>query len=230
MNRIAGMFAFLAVGIGVASLDCGGSKTPNNPPLSLTSSGSTGGAAGTGSSTTSGGMGGMGGGGGAGGQTASSSSGTAGGGGAGGSGCSAAAQCGAPEACGPWATVEQIAMDPPAPTSGPIAEGTYELSAHNVYTGPGGASGPFGDKRQSRLTLAMSAGAYLLTNASISQSAPLSIVVQGGSYAVSAGMLALNGTCPSAAALSLAYTATGSTLSLRVPNGTTLDELVLAKK
>jgi hypothetical protein len=121
-------------------------------------------------------------------------------------------------------------MDPPATTGGPVAEGTYELTAHNVYTGPGGASGPFADERQNRLTLALSAGAYLLTNASMSKSTPLSIVLQGGSYTATAGTLALNGTCPGANALSLTYTATGSLLSLYVPNGTTHDELILARK
>jgi hypothetical protein len=49
----------------------------------------------------------------------------------------------------PELTINQSASNPPASTGGTVVDGTYNLSAYTVYTGPGGASGPGGLTLQS---------------------------------------------------------------------------------
>lgn len=44
----------------------------------------------------------------------------------------------------PEVQTTNVAADLPAPAGGTIVDGTYYLTAENVYTGPGGASGPTG--------------------------------------------------------------------------------------
>lgn len=231
-------FACLLIAFALASAGCSDNADPTSGASSTTAgstsssaSSGTGGAGGTGGMASTGGAGGMGGmtgsTGGAGGGASSTAS---AGGSDGGPMCEPAPPaCNAPDQCGALVTFQEVAADAPAPLGGGTPDGTYVLTAMNLYTGPNGMNGPAGI--QSKLTMAFSGGAYTQSSETILGGFPPQIDGISGMFATAGTSLTLTRTCPPPTkVVSGTYTLSGDVLMIYDPMPAYVAEAVLMKQ
>jgi hypothetical protein len=120
-----------------------------------------------------------------------------------------------PNVTGAGVAVEQIAAAAPAAAGGAIAAGTYQLTAVEVFTGPGGMSGPTGDTLARKCELTASTYGCLDRDfPAPADAGPLQAAAQGGAYAKSGTAIVFTRACPNAGSYSRQYTATATQLQL----------------
>ena len=89
---------------------------------------------------------------------------------------------------------QNVATAPPTPAGGPtpIADGTYYVTAWNIYTGAGGVSGPTGSATQ--FTSVIQGSTYQVVEF-VTGLNP-SGLVQNGTFTTSGSSITITGTCP----------------------------------
>jgi hypothetical protein len=114
----------------------------------------------------------------------------------------------------------QVAQALPTPMGGPLPGGYLIQTAHAIYTGSGGASGPNGKTRRGTKAFVLGGGAHvneLLFLEGVR-------VERTDSVRVEPTSLVLTRTCPSAeTAVSVGYTADGTTVTLIDPAANTVE-------
>jgi hypothetical protein len=106
-------------------------------------------------------------------------------------------------------TIAQVAMDPPAPSGGTIADGTYELTGAIVYTGPNGPSGTSGMAQE---TIAVSGSTVQVVSNGTPARRTVTLATQSTSFTAT-------DTCPDSSVTMGSYSVTGSTLLIFLDGG-----------
>jgi hypothetical protein len=110
----------------------------------------------------------------------------------------------------PSVTIDQVAMDPPAPEGGTIADGTYWMTSVAIYTG---ADGPTGATGAAQTTIAITGATIQVVSAGEPATRTVTLATSGASYTST-------DTCPDTTIVQGGYTATASTLVIELPGGT----------
>jgi hypothetical protein len=107
-------------------------------------------------------------------------------------------------------TTQQVASDPPAPTGGAIADGTYVLTSATIYTGPGGPVGPGGP---AQTTLRITGATVEVANAGDPPTRSITLVTSGTAFTST-------DTCPDTTVVRGSYSATATTFAVQLDGGT----------
>lgn len=107
-------------------------------------------------------------------------------------------------------TVQQVAMDPPSPTGGTIVDGTYDLTAVAIYTGPNGPSGPSG---MSQTTISVAGATIQVVSNGQPDRRTVTLATQGSAFTAT-------DTCPDTKVTMGSYSADGTTLAIYLDGGT----------
>ncbi len=107
-------------------------------------------------------------------------------------------------------TIQQVAMDPPSPTGGTIADGTYDLTAVAIYTGPNGPSGPSGT---SQTTIAIAGDTIQVVGNGQPERRTVTLATMGSTFTAT-------DTCPDTKVTMGSYSFAGSALVIFLDGGT----------
>lgn len=110
----------------------------------------------------------------------------------------------------PVITYAQVNQDPPAPQGGTMVDGTYEMTAANIYTGPAGPSGPSG---MSQTTIEITGGTIQIVSVGQPTTRTVTIATSGTSFTAT-------DTCPDSTVTRGSYTATPTTILIFLDGGT----------
>jgi hypothetical protein len=133
--------------------------------------------------------------------------------------CNALVNAGAP------VSATLVAAAPPAAGGGTVADGTYVLVKYQVYTGPGGQSGPTGSSLAS--TLALAGGTYQAVSLTSGSTGEIRV---NGAYATNGTKYTATTTCPGGAPTVVDYTADPTTLTQYGATGANTLEFTYAKR
>jgi hypothetical protein len=118
--------------------------------------------------------------------------------------------CNAPGQCGSPIAEEQVPSEALPTNGGPIAAGTYVLSALTIYTGPGGASGPVAGSPVAAETLVLANGTFAVSVVFTANMQTMDFY-EAGTYSTVGTTVTFDETCPmSAAGMPSDYSATPS--------------------
>jgi hypothetical protein len=106
--------------------------------------------------------------------------------------------------------VQQVAMDPPSPAGGTILDGTYDLTAVAIYTGPNGPSGPSGS---SQTTISISGATIQVVTSGQPDRQTVTLATQGSAFTAT-------DTCPDNKVTMGSYSASGTTFTIFLDGGT----------
>jgi hypothetical protein len=106
-------------------------------------------------------------------------------------------------------TVQQLAMDPPMPSGGTIADGSYELTGVDIYTGPNGPSGPSGMAQD---TIAITGSTVQIVGSGTPERRTVTLATQGSAFTAT-------DTCPDSNVTTGGYSVTAPGLLIFLDGG-----------
>jgi hypothetical protein len=107
-------------------------------------------------------------------------------------------------------TYSQVSQNPPTPQGGTMVDGTYFMTAANIYTGPNGPSGPSG---MAQTTIQVTAGTIQIVETGQPPTQTVTLATSGTSFTATQ-------TCPGSKVTQGSYTATPATILIFLDGGT----------